>query len=274
MKIVVIGGTGLIGSRVVRDLRRNRHDAVAASPGTGVDTLTGQGLERVLAGARAVIDVSNAPSFEDAAVLEFFETSTRNILGAAAAAGVGHMVALSDVASERLPEIGYLRAKVAQETLIRTSAVPYSIVRATQFFEFISRIADAATENGMVRLPPVLFQPVAVDDVASAVSAIALGLPVMGTIEVAGPQQFRLDEVVRRVLAARGDGRTVVADPRACYFGAQLEQNSLVPGKGAFLAATRFRAWQASRSGDWSPGSGRLEGEQVGLDLGPEVIEG
>jgi uncharacterized protein YbjT (DUF2867 family) len=247
MKVVVIGGTGIIGSKIVLDLHRHGHDPLAASPHTGVDTLTGEGLEQALAGAGAVIDVSSSPSFDDAAVLEFFETSTRRILDAVATAGVGHLVALSVVGSERLPASGYLRAKVAQETLIQTSAVPYSIVRATQFFELISRIADDATENGTVRLPPVLFQPVAADDVASAVSSIALGSAVMGTIEVAGPQLFRLDELVRRALAARGDERTVEADPRGRYFGTELEEHSLVPGKGAFLAATRYRAWQAAR---------------------------
>jgi uncharacterized protein YbjT (DUF2867 family) len=204
-----------------------------------VNTLTGDGLTEVLDGAAVVVDVTNSPSFEDAAVMEFFETSTRHILAAAARAGVGHLVALSVVGTERLPESGYLRAKTAQDKLIKTSAIPYSIVHATQFFEFVTRIAD----DGIVRLPPVLFQPIVAADVASTVSRIALGHPVNGTVEVAGPEQFRFDELVRRALIARGDPRTVVADPRARYYGTELTDRSLVPGDGAVLATTRYEDW-------------------------------
>src|SRR4051812_15578279 len=219
MKIIVIGGTGLIGSNVILDLRRDGHEAVAASPDNGVNTLTGDGLADVLKGAAVVIDVTNSPSFEDTAVMQFFETSTRNILAAAASADVAHVVALSVVGCERLPNSGYLRAKTKQEQLIKSSALPYSIVHATQFFEFITRIADDATDGSAVRLPPVLFQPIAAADVASAVSRVAVGSPINGTIEVAGPEQFRFDEIVRRVLTARGDARVVVADPHAQYYG-------------------------------------------------------
>src|SRR3954454_3355309 len=243
MKIVVIGGTGLIGSNVVLDLRREGHEAVAASPDTGVNTLTGDGLAEVLKGAAVVVDVTNSPSFEDGAVMEFFETSTRNILAAVASAGVGHVVALSVVGCDRLPDSGYLRAKVTQEKLIRSSGVPYSIVHATQFFEFISRIADDATDGNTVRLPPVLFQPIAAADVASAVSTVALGTPINGTLEVAGPEQFRFDEIVRRALIARGDRRVVVADPHARYYGTELTEGSLTPGDVAMLATTHYEDW-------------------------------
>lgn len=243
MKVVVIGGTGLIGSQVVLDLRGEGHEAVPASPNSGVNTLTGEGLAEVLEGAAVVVDVSNSPSFEDAAVLAFFETSTRHILDAAASAGVGHLVALSIVGTDHLPESGYLRAKTAQEKLIKTSPLPYSIVHATQFFEFVNSIADEATDGDTVRLPSVLFQPIAAADVAAAVSRVALGAPVMGTVEVAGPEQFRFDEVVRRTLTARGDPRTVVADPHARYFGTELAERSLVPGDGAVLATTRYEDW-------------------------------
>jgi uncharacterized protein YbjT (DUF2867 family) len=245
MKIVVIGGTGLIGSNVVLDLRQEGHESVAASPGTGVNTVTGEGLDDVLRGSAVVVDVSNSPSFEDVAVMEFFETSTRNILAAAAGAGVGHVVALSVVGSERLPDSGYLRAKVMQEKLIRSSDLPFSILHATQFYEFITRIADDATEGSTVRLPPVLFQPIAAADVASMMSKVALGSPVNGTIEMAGPEQFRFDEIVRRALIARGDPRVVVAEPHASYFGTQLAEHSLVPGDGAILATTRYEDWLA-----------------------------
>ncbi len=243
MKIVVIGGTGLVGSNVVLDLQREGHQAVAASLNTGVNTLTGDGLADVLEGAAVVVDVTNSPSFEDAAVMEFFETSTRHILAAAAGAGVSHLVALSIVGCDRLPESGYMRAKAAQEKLIKTSAIPYSIVHATQFFEFIIPIADDATDAGTVRLPPVLFQPMAAADVASIVSRISLGAPVNGTVEVAGPEQFRFDEIVRRALIARGDPRPVVADAHARYFGTELAERSLVPGDGAVLAPTRYEEW-------------------------------
>jgi len=245
MKVVVIGGTGLIGSKVVLDIQAEGHDAVAASPNSGVNTLTGEGLAEVVAGAAVVVDVSNSPSFEDAAALEFFDTSTRHILDAAAAAGVGHLVALSVVGTGRLPDSGYLRAKAAQQKLIQTSSMPYSIVHATQFFEFLPRIADEATEGDTVRLPSVLFQPMAADDVGSAVSTVALGAAVDGIVEVAGPEQFRFDEMVRRDLIARGDPRRVVADPRARYFGTELEERSLVPDDGARLGTTRYEDWFA-----------------------------
>jgi len=245
MKVVVIGGTGLIGSKVVANIQSEGHDAVAASPDSGVNTLTGEGLAPALEGAAVVVDVSNSPSFEDAAALDFFETSTRHILEASAGAEVRHLVALSVVGTERLPESGYLRAKTAQEKLIKTSAVPFSIVHATQFFEFMTRIADEATEDGIVRLPPVLFQPMAAADVASAVSTIALGTPVMGTVEVGGPEQFRFDALIRRVLTERGDPREVVADPHARYFGTELAERSLVPADGALLATTRYDDWSS-----------------------------
>jgi uncharacterized protein YbjT (DUF2867 family) len=243
MRIVVIGGTGLIGSKLVTKLGGDGHEAVPASPNTGVDTLTGEGLSDVLDGADVVVDVSNSPSFEDAAVLQFFETSTRNLLAADAAAGVGHHVGLSVVGTERLQESGYFRAKIAQERLIEESSVPYSIVRATQFFEFSKGIADGATDGNTVRLAPVLIQPVAADDVADAVSRIAVAAPINGIVEVAGPEQFRLDELVRRALGARPDPREVIADPDARYFGAVLGERTLVPGGDATLGETRFEDW-------------------------------
>jgi uncharacterized protein YbjT (DUF2867 family) len=233
MKVVVIGGTGLIGSKVVTKLREHGHEAVPASPDTGVNTLTGEGLAEAITGAEVVIDVSNSPSFEDGAVLNFFRTSTGNILAAEVAAGVRHHVALSVVGSERLAESGYMRAKVAQEKLIKESGIPYSIVRATQFFEFVPRIADDMTVGNEVRVPPVLFQPMAAEDVAKAVARVSVGTPLNGTVEVGGPQQFRFDEIIRKALAARKDPRAVVPDPRARYFGATLEERSLVPGEGA-----------------------------------------
>ena len=248
MKIVVIGGSGLIGSKLVTKLREHGHDPVAASPNSGVNTLTGEGLE-VLKGASVVVDVSNSPSFEDAAVLEFFKTSTGNLLTHEAAAGVEHHVALSVVGSDRLPDSGYLRAKIAQEKLIKESSVPYSIVRATQFFEFVNRIADSATDGNTVRLPPVGFQPMAADDVASAVCRVAIGSPLNGIVEVAGPEQFRFDELIRQSLSARKDPREVIADPHARYFGTELSERSLVPGDDAQLGETRFEDW-LSRSAD------------------------
>lgn len=235
MKIVIIGGTGLIGSRLVNKLREHGHEAVPAAPDTGVNTLTGEGLAEAFAGADVVVDVSNSPSFDDAAVLEFFRTSTGNILAAERAAGVGHHVALSVVGSERLAESGYMRAKVAQEKLIRESGIPYSIVRATQFFEFVPRIADGFTVGDEVRVPPVAFQPMAADDVAKAVGRVAAGAPVNGTVEVGGPERFRFDEIIRRALAARNDPRTVIADPAARYFGAPLEERSLIPDDGSLV---------------------------------------
>jgi uncharacterized protein YbjT (DUF2867 family) len=243
MKLVVIGGSGLIGSKVVAKLRDQGHEAVPASPNSGVNTLTGEGLADAVEGADVVVDVSNSPSFEDAAVLEFFETSTRNLLDAEAAAGVRHHVALSVVGTDGLPESGYLRAKVAQEKLIQGSSIPFSIVHATQFFEFVGRIADEATDGDTVRLPPVLFQPIAADDVAAAVCRVAVGDPLNGMVEVAGPEQFRFDELVQRALTARHDPRHVVADPDALYFGAHLSERSIVPGDGARLAETRFEDW-------------------------------
>src|SRR4051794_3178303 len=243
MKIIVIGGTGLIGSNVVLNLRRDGHEAVAASPDTGVNTLTGDGLAEVLKGAAVVVDVTNSPSFEDGAVMEFFETSTRNILAAAASADVGHVVALSVVGTEGLPDSGYLRAKAAQEKLIKSSAIPYSIVHATQFFEFVMRIADDATDGDSVRLPSVLFQPIAAVDVASTLTRVAIGSPVNGTVEVAGPDQFRFDEIVRRALTVLGDPRVVVADPHARYYGTELAERSLVPGDGAIVATTHYEDW-------------------------------
>jgi uncharacterized protein YbjT (DUF2867 family) len=243
MKITVIGGSGLIGSKLVNRLRDLGHEAVAASPKSGVNAITGEGLAEALAGAAVVVDVSNAPSFADEAVLEFFTTSTRNLLAAAAAAGVGHYVALSVVGTERLAESGYFRAKIAQEALITGSAVPYSIVHATQFFEFIKGIADLGTDGTTVRVAPVLIQPMAADDVASAVAAVAVGSPVNGIVEVAGPEPFRLDDLVRRVLSARDDPREVIADPRARYSGAELGERTLLPGASARLAETRLADW-------------------------------
>ncbi|HEU0296129.1 MAG TPA: SDR family oxidoreductase [Anaerolineales bacterium] len=243
MKIVVIGGSGLIGSKLVRKLREHGHQVVAASPDTGVNTLTGEGLAEAIAGAAVVADVSNSPSFEDAAVLKFFETSTGNLLKAEAAAGVGHHVALSVVGTERLSESGYFRAKIAQEKLIRSSSIPYSIVHATQFFEFLKRIADDATDGDTVRLAPVLIQPMAAEDVASAVARVSVGSPVNGIVEVAGPQQFRLDELIRRVLSERDDPREVITDPHARYAGAELGERTLVPDDDARLAEIRLDDW-------------------------------
>ncbi len=242
-KIVVIGGTGLIGSKVVTNLREQGYEVVAASPNSGVNTLTGEGLAEVLEGASVVVDVSNSPSFEDAAVMEFFQTSTRNLLNAEAAASVDHHVVLSIVGSDRLLDSGYMRAKVAQEKLIKDSSIPYSIVRATQFFEFVNRIADSFTEGNTVRLPSVGFQPLAADDVARIVTNVAIGSPLNGTVEVAGPERFRFDELIRQGLAASKDPREVIADPNARYFGAELSERSLVPGDGALLAETRFEDW-------------------------------
>jgi uncharacterized protein YbjT (DUF2867 family) len=243
LKIVIIGGTGLVGSKLVVWLREHGHRALPASPETGVNTLTGQGLVEALEGADVVVDVSNSPSLDDAAVLRFFETSTRNLLVAGAAAGVRHHVALSVVGTDRLTESGYFRGKMAQERLIAGGAIPYSIVHATQFFEFLRPVADAATEGDTVRLAPVLIQPIAADDVASAVGWVALGPPVNGVVEVAGPQQFRLHELVRRVLAARRDPRVVVEDPRARYFGAELWERTLLPGVGARIGETSLTDW-------------------------------
>ena len=243
MKIVVIGGTGLIGSKLVAILRTQGHEVMAASPDSGVNTITGQGLAEALKGATVVVDVSNSPSFEDAAVMNFFQTSTRNLLAAEAAAGVRHHVALSIVGAERLPDSGYMRAKVAQEKLIKGSAVPYSIVHSTQFFEFVKSIAAAATDGNRVRIAPVLFQPIASDDVAIAVGKIVVNSPVNGTVEIGGPERLRFDEFIRRGLSAQNDPREVVADPHARYFGTELSERSLVPGEGAQLGRIRFEDW-------------------------------
>ncbi len=243
MKIVVIGGTGLVGSKLVKDLGAHGHETVAASPDTGVNTITREGLTDALEGAAVVVDVSNAPSWEDTAVLQFFEMSTRNILDAEVATGVRHHVALSIVGTERITDSGYLRAKAAQEELIKSASIPYSIVHATQFFEFAARIADEATDGETVRVPPVLIQPMAADDVAAAVCDIALAAPLNGTIEIGGPQPLPFEDFVRQGLRAVGDQRVVVADPQARYFGAQLSERSLVPDDGARLAPTRFDDW-------------------------------
>ena len=248
MKIVVIGGTGLIGSKVVKLVRGHGHDAVPASPDTGVNTLTGAGLADVLVGAAVVVDVSNSPSFEDAAVLEFFDTSTRNIVDAEAAAGVGHHVVLSVVGAERIADSGYLRAKLAQEELVEKSTIPYTIVHATQFFEFATRIADEATEGHTVRVPPVLIQPMAADDVAVAVCTVALAAPRNAMVEIGGPEALPFEDFVRRGLRSAGDQRVVVTDPGARYFGAQLSERDLVPGAGAQLAATGFDEWLRQRA--------------------------
>src|SRR5256886_4733214 len=230
MKIVVIGGTGLIGSKLVPKLREQGHEAVAASPKSGVNTLTGEGLAEALKGASVVVDVTNSPSWEDAAVMNFFETSTRNQLAYEGVAGVGHHVALSVVGTERMLASGFFRAKMAQENLIKTSSIPYTIIRATQFVEFVRGIADFSTEGNKIRLPTALIQPMAADDVASAVGRVATGAPVNGTVEVGGPEKFRLNELVRQFLAARKDSREVVADPQALYYGVKLSRDTLLPG--------------------------------------------
>jgi uncharacterized protein YbjT (DUF2867 family) len=243
MRIVVIGGTGLIGSKLVNKLHEHGHEAVAAAPNTGVNTLTGEGLAEVLKGASVVVDVSNSPSWEDAAVLNFFTTSTRNLLTYEAAARVGHHVALSVVGTERLSESGYMRAKIAQEKLIKESSIPYSIVHATQFFEFLKGLADISMVGDKVHLPHVLFQPMAADDVASGVGRVAVSAPVNGIVEIAGPEQFRVDELVRQRLASLKDAREVIADPNALYSGAKLGEKTLVPGNDARLGETRFETW-------------------------------
>jgi uncharacterized protein YbjT (DUF2867 family) len=243
MKIVVIGGSGLIGSKLVPKLREQGHEAVAASPSSGVNSITGGGLTEVLKGATAVVDVTNSPSWEDAAVVKFFETSTRNLLTYGAAAGVKHHIALSVVGTERLLASGFFRAKMAQENLIKDSSIPYTIIRATQFFEFVKGIADISFEGDKVHLPPVLFQPMAADDVATAVGRIAVGPAVNGTVEIGGPEQFRLDELVRRHLANLKDPREVIADPNALYSGTKLSERTLVPGNDARLGETRFETW-------------------------------
>ncbi|MFE2052016.1 SDR family oxidoreductase [Streptomyces sp. NPDC059459] len=248
MKVVVVGGTGLIGSKLVAKLTEHGHEAVPAAPNTGVNTLTGEGLAEVLRGADVVVDVSNSPSFEKDAVMEFFRTSTTNLLKAEAEAGVTHHVALSVVGTERLPGSDYFRAKVAQEELIKESGIPYSIVHATQFFEFMAGIAASSTVGDTVHLAPVGIQPIAADEVAAAVGRAATGAPVNGIVEVAGPEAFQLDELLRDTLAAQNDPRTVVTDPHAPYFGAELQETSLLPGPDANIAETRFADWLATQA--------------------------
>jgi uncharacterized protein YbjT (DUF2867 family) len=243
VKIVVIGGSGLIGSKLVTRLREQGHETIAASPKSGVNTLTGEGLAEALKGASVAVDVTNSPSWDDAAVLSFFETSTRNQLTYEATAGVGHHVALSVVGTERLLASGFFRAKMAQENLIKASSIPYTIIRATQFFEFVKGIADFSTEGNKVRLPTALIQPMAADDVASAVGRIATGAPVNGIVEIGGPEKFPLDELVRQGLAAHKDPREVVADQNARYYGVELKERTLLPGDGARLGETRFETW-------------------------------
>ena len=244
MKIVVIGGTGLIGSKLVQKLRADGHDPLAASPDTGVDAITGKGLAEALAGAQVVVDVSNAPDWGDAEVMDFFRTSARNIASAETTAGIGHHVALSVVGTDQLQGSGYFRAKLAQEEAIKAAPIPSTILRATQFFEFIGRIADSSTHDGTVPLPPLLFQPEAADDVAAALADIAEGAPVNGTVELAGPERFRLDELVRRFLSATNDARHVVTDVHAPYYGLEVsDERALIPGDNPRLGATRFADW-------------------------------
>jgi uncharacterized protein YbjT (DUF2867 family)/quercetin dioxygenase-like cupin family protein len=277
MKIIVIGGSGLIGSKLVIKLRERGHKVIAASPSSGVNTITGEGLAEALTGASVVVDVSNSASFEDAAALKFFDASTRNLLTYEAAAGVGHHVALSVVGIERLPEYGYFRAKIAQEKLIKGSSIPYSIIRATQFFEFIGRIADEGTEGNTVRLAPMLIQPMAADDVASAVATIAVDKPVNGTVEIAGPDQFRLDDLIRRDLVARHDPREVISDRHARYFGGELSERTLVPGDDARLGETRYESWfnQPARqipNTSLQPAAGTGRGEQLVTSSKPMLV--
>ena len=244
MKLVVLGGTGLIGTKLVKLLRSEGHEVIPASPSLGINSITGEGLSEALTGTQVVVDVTNAPSWEDKAVLEFFETSTRNALAAEVKVGVGHHVALSIVGCDRLPASGYLRAKVAQEKLIKASPIPYTIVRASQFFEFIGGIADSATNGQTVRLPSALFQPILSDDVAAALATIAVSEPLNGTVELAGPDAIPFDEVVRQYLSAHNDPRTVVTDEQAHYFGTPLEKRSLVPeGENPLLGSVRFADW-------------------------------
>jgi uncharacterized protein YbjT (DUF2867 family) len=243
MKIVVIGGSGLIGSKLVARLRDKGHDVIPAAPNTGVNTLTGEGLADVLKGAQVVVDVSNSPSFEDKAVMDFFKISTSNLLAEEAKAGVGHHLALSVVGSDRLPDSGYLRAKVAQENLIEGSKIPFTILRSTQFFEFIDRIAKSALDGDVYRLSPALMQPIASDDAVAALADLAVGKPVNGIVEVAGPEKIPLDKLARKVLAAGGDKRQVIADIHARYYGTELDDQSLTPGATPRIGAIRFDDW-------------------------------
>ena len=245
MKIVVIGGTGLIGSKVVSNLRQKGHEAIAASPNKGVNTITGEGLAEALAGAQVVIDLANSPDFSDDAVMAFFKTSGRNLLAAEKPAGVRHHIALSVVGSDRLPDSGYLRAKLAQEELVKASGIPYTIIRSTQFFEFVGAIAQSATDGQTVRLSPALLQPVASDDVAALVTTVATSAPRNGIIELAGPERISLDEIVRRYLHAKHDPRKVVVDVHARYFGAELNDKSLTPGDNPHIGSTSFETWLA-----------------------------
>jgi uncharacterized protein YbjT (DUF2867 family) len=243
MKIVVIGGTGLIGSKSVAILRKGGHEVIAAAPNTGVNTITGEGLKEAMAGTQVVIDLANSPSFEDRAVLQFFETSGRNLLAAEAAAGVRHHVALSIVGDDRSPDNGYFRAKVAQEKLIETSGIPYTIIRSTQFLEFLRAIADSSAEGSLIRVSPGLFQPIAADDVAAAVADVAVAPPRNGIVEIAGPERAPFNEIVARYLKAVGDPRKVVSDPEARYFGGRVEERSLVPLGEARLGRIGFDEW-------------------------------
>lgn len=245
MKIVVIGGTGLIGSSLVEKLRADGHEPLAASPNTGVNSLTGEGLAEALEGAQVVVDVANAPAWEDQAVLDFFQTSSRNLLAAESAAGVGHHVALSVIGADRLPDSGYLRAKLAQEEQVKAGPIAYTIVRATQFYEFVGRIAEAGADGDTIRLSPALFQPVAADDVSSTLADVAVGAPLNDTVELAGPEPVPMDELARRFLRANDDPREVIADPHARYFGAELDDRSLTPGDGARIASTSFEDWMS-----------------------------
>ncbi len=246
MKIVVIGGSGLIGTKLVKRLRQQGHEVVAASRASGINAVTGEGLAAAMAGARVVVDVANAPSWEDQAVLEFFETAGRNLLAAESAAGVGHHVALSVVGTDRMLSSGYFRAKLAQENLIKAGKIPYTILRATQFFEFVGAVADSATDGQTVRLPPALLQPIASDDVAAALAETAVEEPLGGMVELAGPESIPLDELARRYLKAKGDARQVTSDVRARYYGTEINDQSLRPGDHPRLGATRFDDWLRS----------------------------
>ncbi len=245
MKIVIIGGTGLIGTKLASKLRQKGHDVSPAAPSTGVNTITGEGLDKAVSGADIVVDVANSPSFEDSAAMNFFKTSGRNLLAAEAAAGVRHHVALSIVGTDRLPECGYFLAKLAQENLIKASKIPYTILRATQFFEFVGGIVDSSADGQIVRLSPALFQPVASDDVAAALADVTLGAPVNGMVELAGPERLSLDEFGRKYLAATKDPRKVVPDIHARYFGTELDDQSLTPGNNPRIGSVRFEDWLA-----------------------------
>ena len=272
-KIVVIGGSGLIGKKLVNNLREEGHEVVAASPSSGVNTLTGEGLAEALAGAQVVVDVANSPSFEDKAAMEFFETSGHNLFAAEAAAGIGHHVALSVVGTERVQEMGYFRAKLAQENLIKASGVPYTIVRATQFFEFMGAIAESATVGQTVHLPPALFQPMASDDVARILAEVAVAAPVNGTIEIAGPERVGLDEFVRRFLCSTKDPREVVTDIHGRYFGLEVNDQSLTPGLNPRIGPTFFEDW-LSRSIPQNQTSSAGSASKLSRPSSPEESQG